>query len=216
MRKLALLSFIGLACTLSCKQSDITGKEPWKSVLEEQFNDPQVNQILLVDYIKESKAEAWFFVKEAEGWRLDRKGDAHVGENGIGKQREGDMKTPVGTFGMRGAFGIKPNPGSKMEYIDVTENVWACDDDCEYYNTIIQVDTTSHQCTGEHMIEYVPDYNYGMYIDYNPDRIYPLGCAIFLHCKGLGNCTAGCVAVDEDFMKYMLEVCDPGFKIVIN
>ena len=60
--------------------------------------------------------------------------DVHVGKNGLGKTGEGDGKTPVGTLRPLTAFGIKPNPGTAMPYLDVTPTTFACDEDCEYYN----------------------------------------------------------------------------------
>lgn len=60
--------------------------------------------------------------------------DVYVGKNGLGKTREGDGKTPVGTFHPLTAFGVKPNPGTAMPYLDVTPTIFACDDSCEFYN----------------------------------------------------------------------------------
>ena len=44
--------------------------------------------------------------------------DVYVGKNGLGKKGEGAAKTPVGTLRPLNAFGIKPNPGTTMPYID--------------------------------------------------------------------------------------------------
>ena len=46
--------------------------------------------------------------------------DVFIGKNGIGKTGEGDAKTPTGTLRPLSAFGIKPNPGTKMPYTDIT------------------------------------------------------------------------------------------------
>jgi L,D-peptidoglycan transpeptidase YkuD (ErfK/YbiS/YcfS/YnhG family) len=40
--------------------------------------------------------------------------DVFVGKNGLGKTGEGDGKTPIGTLHPLSAFGVKPNPGTKM------------------------------------------------------------------------------------------------------
>ena len=69
----------------------------------------------------------------------------YVGKNGLGKTGEGDAKTPVGTLRPLSAFGIKPNPGTKMPYIDVTPTIFACDDNCEYYNQIIDTAVVHHK-----------------------------------------------------------------------
>ena len=63
----------------------------------------------------------------------------------------GDGKTPIGTLRPLSAFGVKPNPGTTMPYIDVKPTTYACDEDCEYYNKIIDTAETQHDCKGEEM-----------------------------------------------------------------
>ena len=67
----------------------------------------------------------------------------------------GDGKTPIGTLRPLSAFGIKPNPGTTMPYIDVKPTTYACDEDCEYYNKIIDTAETKHECKGEEMYSYL-------------------------------------------------------------
>ena len=43
-------------------------------------------------------------------------------------------------FGVLDAFGIKPNPGTALQYTDITDTIYACDEECEYYNQIIDAD----------------------------------------------------------------------------
>ena len=92
---------------------------------------------------------------------------AYVGKNGLGKTREGDNKTPVGTFHVLKAFGVKPNPGTTIPYINVTPSVFACDENCKYYNKIIDTAVEHHKCKGEDMYHLVPQYNYGLATDFN-------------------------------------------------
>lgn len=141
--------------------------------------------------------------------------DAWIGKNGLGKTREGDNKTPVGEFGLLYAFGIKPNPGTKLEYLQITDAHYACNENCEYYNKIIDIKTVNHQCKGEHMMNYVPFYNYGIFLDYNKDCIYPDGSAIFLHCKGIKGYTYGCISVSEEDMITILKNVETDTKIVV-
>lgn len=97
----------------------------------------------------------------------------------------------------------------------VTGFVYACDEEGPYYNTIVDTAVTGVSCGGEHMIEMVPEYNYGLELDYNPCNAYPLGSAIFVHCKGSKAYTGGCVALDEDFMKLILVEARPDMRVVI-
>ena len=142
--------------------------------------------------------------------------DVHVGKNGLGKTGEGDAKTPVGTLRPLTAFGIKPNPGTAMPYLDVTPTTFACDEDCEYYNKIIDTAATGHDCKGEDMYSLQPYYDYGIATDFNQECIYPNGSNIFIHVKGPKTSTGGCIAFDEDRMIEILKNCDLSLIISIR
>ncbi|MBQ5575885.1 MAG: hypothetical protein IIT37_07545, partial [Bacteroidales bacterium] len=75
----------------------------------------------------------------------------YIGKNGVEKTGEGDAKTPSGTMHITGAFGVKENPGTKINYLTVTPSIYACDEDCEFYNQIIDTATVHHNCKGEDM-----------------------------------------------------------------
>ena len=142
--------------------------------------------------------------------------DVFVGKNGLGKTGEGDGKTPIGTLHPLTAFGVKPNPGTTMPYIDVKPTTYACDENCEYYNQIIDTSETKHDCKGEEMYSYQPQYNYGIATDFNKQCIYPNGSAIFIHVKGTKTYTGGCIAFDEDRMVEILKNCDMSLVIIIK
>ena len=142
--------------------------------------------------------------------------DVYVGKNGLGKTGEGDAKTPVGTLRPLSAFGIKPNPGTTMPYIDITPSTFACDEDCEYYNQIIDTAAVHHVCKGEEMYSYQPQYNYGIATDFNKECIYPNGSAIFIHVKGSKPYTGGCISFDEDRMVEILKNCDMSLVITVR
>ena len=142
--------------------------------------------------------------------------NVYVGKNGLGKTGEGDGKTPVGTLHPLSAFGIKPNSGTTMPYIDVTSTTYACDEDCEYYNKIIDAATLGHECKVEEMYSYQPQYNYGIATDFNKECVYPKGSAIFIHVKGIKTYTGCCIAFDEDRMVEILKNCDMSLVITIK
>lgn len=239
---LAMGAIIGSSLTSCGDNKEKENTELWNSVLEQYAANDSVNQILLVKCLEGYDAEAWFYVKteascgecemhcsggvcsvvETPGqkggeWELVRQSDAQLGMNGLGKTKEGDMKTPEGDFGIRCAYGILPNPGTSIPYIDITPSIFGCDCEGPYYNQIIDTAVVHHEnCHGEHMIEIDPDYNYGMHIDYNHDNVYGLGNDIFLHGKGKLPYTYGCVAIDEDFMKEILIKSDKNFRIIIH
>ncbi len=140
----------------------------------------------------------------------------NIGKNGLGKTGEGDSKTPIGTMHVLSAFGIKENPGTTIPYTRVTPTVFACDDSCQYYNQIIDTAVVHHQCKGEEMYKYQPQYNYGLATDFNKECIYPKGSNIFIHVKGEKPYTGGCIAFDEDKMIEILRKCDKSLLIVVK
>lgn len=177
-----------------------------------------VRQLLLVEFVGGSDALVRYYVKGAKGWRLRGKGSAFVGKNGLGKEREGDAKTPVGELRPLRAFGILPDPGCLLPYLRVVPGTFACDEQGPNYNRIVQTGTTEAPagCGGEKMWELSPEYEYGLETDFNPDGVWPLGSAIFIHCKGAKRWTGGCVALDKGLMKKILRTADNGLRILIR
>ena len=190
--------------------------EPWQSALAQFNGEAQTCEVLLVAYEGGSNATVRFYERaSSSNWKLLGETDALVGKNGIGKTREGDAMTPEGTFKVTGAFGVLPDPGTALPYTNVTSSIFACDEEGPWYNKIIDTAATHHSCKGEDMFHTVPEYNYGLELDYNPGCVYPLGSAIFFHCKGAKAWTGGCIAVDEAFMMEILIKAKPGLSVCI-
>lgn len=202
------------ALCLSCNKP--VQSEPWASVMERYAADSLVHQLLLVKYQQGSDAKAELWIKQDGNWLLDDTCAAFIGREGLGKTKEGDMKTPIGELTIGTAFGILPNPGTTIPYIEVYESVYGCDDDPRFYNTIIDTAVVHHDCHGEHLIAFDPEYNYGLATSFNSERVMGVGSCIFVHCKGAKSYTAGCVALDEPFMKHLLQVCDSNLIISIH
>lgn len=206
---------------LSASLSADTPRTPtWRETLQRYREDDDVGQIMLVRHTGGSQATVSYYVKNRtsnNAWELvfEERG-AYVGRNGIGKTREGDAKTPVGTFRATCAFGILNNPGTALEWIDITPDTYSCDEDGPYYNRIIHTRQTGHACTGERMYAYSPEYNYGLALNYNENNVYPEGSAIYLHCKGVNPFTGGCIALTQEHMKLVLTSAAPGFTVCIG
>jgi L,D-peptidoglycan transpeptidase YkuD (ErfK/YbiS/YcfS/YnhG family) len=137
---------------------------------------------------------------------------AWVGYSGFappGEKREGDGRTPSGTFGFEFLFGVEPDPGVAMPYRRVTgpSIVWDDVPSSPSYNQWVDGGT------GEPM--YVsPVYDYGAVIAYNTARTPGLGSAIFLHVSK-GAPTAGCVSLPVDRLLAVLRWLDPARSPVI-
>ncbi len=177
-----------------------------------------VEQIVLVRYQSGSSAELSIHQKTDGVWEELFACPAYVGKNGIGKTREGDKKTPTGTFNLCQPFGIKDDPGAKMAYTKVTKyHYWCGTSNSPYYNRLVDSRQAGREAasTDEQLINYKGVYDYAMFIDYNADGVADKGSCIFLHCTGSAKSTAGCIAVDEAIMKQIVQWARPGCKIVI-
>lgn len=215
---LTLIGFLFFSIDVYAKKKQVTQTINRNPILNKFQDNKKVQQVICVIFVDGTNAILKMYNKNKEnatGWDLVVATDAFIGQRGLGKRKEGDLKTPTGEFNATYAFGIKVNPGTKLEYLDVTENTYACDEYCKYYNQIIDVEKTKHECSGEHLIEFVPQYNYALCFDFNPKNIFPNGSAIFIHVKGNKSYTAGCIAVDEESMKTILQYATKQTKIVI-
>ena len=226
------LSFVLLACLMltlcACGASDEptveTKAEPsihWrKDTTGKYLNDDSVKQIITVQATTGSNAVVKLFEKTVEGdrniWTETLCCDAFIGKEGLGKTKEGDNKTPIGDFGIITAFGIKDDPGTSLPYIKADENTYCCGDS-NFYNQMIDISEHPHDCAdGEHIIDYTPEYNYGIFVDYNKEGTPGLGSAIFFHCAGANTYTGGCIAVSEENMLKILKTVDSGARIIID
>lgn len=189
-----------------------------REIMQKYRSDDSVHQIMIVSHTDGWNGNMSFYEKagENDAWTLVLEGEVYIGKNGMNKIKEGDAKTPYGDFEILQAFGILPNPGTSIDYIDVTPDTFACDEDCEFYNQIINVKETGHACKGEEMYKLSPEYNYGLTTSYNRENEYPKGSAIFVHCKGQKHYTGGCIALDEADLKAILEKAEPGMRLYLD
>ena len=200
------------------KAIDTDAAQARREILQKYRFDDSVHQMMIVSHTEGWNADVSFYEKaEAnDAWTLVFDGEAYIGKNGMNKSKEGDTKTPCGDYEILQAFGILPNPGTALDYIDITPDSYACDEDCEYYNQIVDINESGHACSGEEMFKLCPEYNYGLTTSYNMENKYPDGSAIFIHCKGQKPFTGGCVALDEQDMKTVLEKAEPGMHIYLD
>lgn len=176
------------------------------------------NQIILV-YAKGINAKVYMCEKVDNTWKTIMETEGYIGKNGLGKEYEGDMKTPIGIYKLGIAFGIHNNVKTQLDYITLNENMyWIGDSNSKYYNQFIE--TTKNQTDwnnskNEHLIDENIAYEYAIEIKYNEDGIKNKGSAIFLHCIKNG-ATAGCVSIPSDKMKFVLNNVKRDTCIYIN
>ena len=217
MKKLLLFIFI-----LSIINKYFVNLSPTFDVTKLKVSKETDQIMIVIPYSYTSyQGRFYYYIKSEEGkWNEIINTESHIGENGLGKQIEGDKKTPVGKFSFSSFFGINDNPGTKLPYIQVNDSIWwNCDSNSSDYNTMINTDYYTKDFVrneSEHIIEINPGYEYIMNINYNPDRTSRKGCAIFLHCFTEKPYTGGCVAVNKENMKKIITTANEKSIIIID
>ncbi|MBE6816982.1 MAG: hypothetical protein E7520_04695 [Ruminococcaceae bacterium] len=145
---------------------------------------------------------------------------ALVGKNGPGKQSEGDTKTPLGTWEIGEAYGLKADPGSKVPYTQITDDMYWCatGSNGKKYNQLLykSEDPDNDYSEDEHLADYPIRYAYLLDMGYNKAGAPYAGNAIFLHCwKDENTATGGCVAISEENMVRVLTTITPGTSVTI-
>lgn len=143
---------------------------------------------------------------------------ARVGYNGFappGAKREGDGRTPSGTYGFQFMFGVDPNPGVRYQYRRARSyDVWDDQPSSPLYNTWTD-DRTQNPGLAPESMDQTPAYDYGAVIAYNMARTPGLGSAIFLHVN-VGAATAGCVSLPIGQLLAVLRWLDPARAAAIE
>lgn len=151
-------------------------------------------------------------------WNEILRTDGFVGSNGVGEASEFTSATPQGTFPLYFAFGINPDPGTKVPYLRVDEyDYWVGDSSSPLYNQYARADSDTDwdKSKSERIIDYPTAYGYCLFIGYNIEGVPGKGSCFFLHCSN-GRPTAGCVSVPESDMAFILRNIGEDCGIVIE
>jgi L,D-peptidoglycan transpeptidase YkuD (ErfK/YbiS/YcfS/YnhG family) len=135
---------------------------------------------------------------------------AVVGHNGVtSHKREGDGKTPLGTYPLLFAFGYYPNTFTRMPYRQCTrDDFWVNDPTSPHYNEWVH--GKPNATSFEVMRRRDNLYEYGVVIGYNAKRIPFRGSAIFIHeWRNSGRGTSGCVAISRTNLIKLLKWLNP-------
>ena len=198
----------------------LLGESPeWVTKLDAAKNADQLFVVAAYD-----TTTAWVSMheKDKDGtWQMIMTTPGFIGKNGLGKTKEGDGKTPVGTFSFNAAFGIADDPGCAIPYTKVDENTyWSGDTrDGMQYNKMVDIRNypNLNKDDSEHIIDYTRHYQYCLNISYNAECKPDAGSAIFLHCLGPNKpYTGGCVAIPENQMKVVMQNVKPDCVVVID
>ncbi len=191
----------------------------WAAALGEAQN---ARQLFVVAGVGQTTATVSLHEKDSRGvWRQLMTTPGFIGTNGLGKEMEGDSKTPVGVFRFNAAFGIAEDPGCALPYHQVTEDdYWSGDTRKGYhYNEMVSIESFPDLNTGEseHLADYTVPYQYCLNISYNEEGRPGLGSAIFLHCMDAERpFTHGCVAIPAEKMRMVMQTVSPDCVVVIS
>lgn len=137
---------------------------------------------------------------------------AWIGYNGFapaGAKREGDGRTPSGSFTFSYLFGDKPKPsGIHYKWRHATpHDFWDDDSSSPRYNEWVDANRHSAGRAPEPLYA-LPSYADVAVINYNPSRTPGRGSAIFLHVTHV-SATSGCVALPRGEVLTLLRWLQP-------
>lgn len=138
----------------------------------------------------------------------------YIGKYGFAQvMSEGGMSSPRGKFSVGTAFGRYGNPGTRLNFRNITGNdYWVDDPNSSLYNTWQTGPVNGRWNSAEKMN--IAAYNYGFVINYNTsERIPGKGSAIFFHVSS--GYTAGCTGTSQENVIKILNWLDPSKNPVI-
>lgn len=152
------------------------------------------------------------FDKTATGWhQVAGPWTAWIGESGFaprGAKREGDGRTPSGSYPFSFMFGVAPNPGVHYPWRHAgRHDYWDDDSSSSRYN--LWTDTRRHSAGRDpEPLHVTPSYLDVAAIDYNAARTPGRGSAIFLHVTHHSP-TTGCVSLPRSHLLALLRWLRP-------
>lgn len=126
-------------------------------------------------------------------------------------KREGDGKTPTGVFALRRGLCYVDDLTTAFPMEQYDENyMWVEEPESAYYNTLVR--DPLPDAKGDRLwARRNTQYRYIVVVEYNTDPVVKgAGSAIFIHAwRSEGKPTAGCVAMDEEDVRRLIERLDP-------
>ena len=175
-------------------------------------NIPQgSSQVILVTVTEDG--ECLYCMESVDkGWKVAfGPFDCNIGRGGMGKQKEGDGKTPEGVFDLGSAFGQGGAPeGSTWPWRETDANdYWVEDSKSQYYNQYVNTESVEKDWNSADKL-LIDKYRTALEVKYNPGNTPGLGSAIFLHVWGGEKVlTGGCTAMAQDSIETVLKWLRP-------
>lgn len=123
------------------------------------------------------------------------------------KKREGDMKTPLGSYRLKRVFYRADKierPSTTLPLQEITPDMGWCDDPVDpAYNTLIR---KPYEASHEDMFRDDDIYDLVVEISHNDPPVPGLGSAVFLHLmRPEKTGTAGCIAFTHENLRFLLD-----------
>ncbi len=166
------------------------------------------NAVVVTECARSGKT--WKTVSQTTG-RAGTKGFAAPGE-----KREGDGKSPTGSFTLSSAFGLG-NPGTALPYrkLRITGDCWGSTPGASYYNAYYSGTCRSTDEDLSATMLHGP-YRQVVVIDYNlPKPVAGYGSAIFFHVGGTTP-TSGCISITEDRLRAIMRTLGTGDRMIMG
>jgi len=187
------------------------------SIVDKNKNQLEnVNQLLVVFNEKSESFTAVFVAleKKDKNWEVKQNPiEAGIGKNGFAlpnQKVEGDGKSPTGIFRLGKLFSYEKQFHTLLENQQTTkDDKWIDDVNSPDYNKHI-IGTTNAK-SYENLLLNTDVYKYCTVIEYNTNPVVKgKGSAIFFHLAlKPASFTSGCVAINEEYMKLMVNWLNP-------
>jgi L,D-peptidoglycan transpeptidase YkuD (ErfK/YbiS/YcfS/YnhG family) len=154
---------------------------------------------------------------------------AVVGKNGVvpaGEKKEGDGKTPLGSFKVLGIYyrpDRVPRPETNLPIFEINkDDIWVDDSASPLYNQPSKINDVPAGTSFENL--YLEDHLYDIFLDLDINRqpaISGKGSAIFLHCarndeNPAETPTAGCIAIPKKELEGLANIIVPNTRVEIR
>jgi L,D-peptidoglycan transpeptidase YkuD (ErfK/YbiS/YcfS/YnhG family) len=216
-KKLLFLTLILFSCKNLYSQTNNRAIENALSIAAKNKKQLEnVSQLLVVYNDKPESFTAVFVALEKKGknWVVKQIPiEAGIGQNGFAlpnQKVEGDGKSPTGIFRLGKVFSYEKQFHTLLEHQQTTkEDKWIDDVNSPDYNKHITGATDAKSY--ENLLLNTDVYKYCMVIEYNTNPVVKgKGSAIFFHLAlKPSSFTSGCVAINEEYMKLMINWLDP-------
>ncbi len=165
------------------------------------------NRLIVVDS-EGFSCNVYLYQKNGGIWSQIKNTYGYIGKEGVTDNKtESDWGTPTGLYTLGFGFGTE-EVDTNIKYRVINNNCyWIDDPSSPYYNQWVESEDITWN-SAEHLIDYPVCYHYSIVINYNMNPVISgKGSAIFLHCTSQSY-TAGCVAVPEETMLFILQWLD--------